>query len=168
MVPEDPLYAPSLNIRVRDDRKIHKPLLGNRSLSLGPFIPWTSAKPPSEADTELKVVKEIPGAPKEEPKQEEVTKKLLTLVQIFKSIFFFKELKEIKIDIPEPDLPTDENAPLLGPQGQKINLRDLRNQMIRLTKQKTAPPVAESVPHGVEGKTKQRKDVIQPIFFRCS
>lgn len=72
-VPEDPLYAPSLNIRVFDDRVISKPNIATRSLSLASWYPWNKDPLPSvEQDTEIKVVNEIPGAPKEAPKEEQV------------------------------------------------------------------------------------------------
>ncbi len=64
-IPENPLFAPPLNIRVYDDRLILKPLVALRSIPLSPFIPWAQ---PSEQDLAVlnenirKPVDQIPGA----------------------------------------------------------------------------------------------------------
>lgn len=68
-----------------------------------------------------------------------------------KLCFFFQKhqlQEEVKIEIPEPEY--DETQPLLSPGGEKLDIRELRNQMIRNLKDKTTS-VAETVPKGLEG-----------------
>jgi hypothetical protein len=64
-VPENQLFAPPINIKVKDDRLIHQPLVATRSISMTPFIPWTPEEPIVREDV-TPVVDKIPGA-KEEP-----------------------------------------------------------------------------------------------------
>lgn len=68
-IPENPLFAPPINLLVYDDRVIHKPLIAFRSLSTAHFIPWENVQVVQE-DAPV-VVKEIPGAPLEERKPAE-------------------------------------------------------------------------------------------------
>eukprot|EP01114_Cavostelium_apophysatum_P012665 TRINITY_DN2890_c0_g1_i2.p1 TRINITY_DN2890_c0_g1~~TRINITY_DN2890_c0_g1_i2.p1 ORF type:complete len:2032 (+),score=608.70 TRINITY_DN2890_c0_g1_i2:72-6098(+) len=43
-IPEDVMFAPPINIKVIDDRLVYKPIVGVRSISTTPFIPWNSGE----------------------------------------------------------------------------------------------------------------------------
>lgn len=64
-VPDNRIYAPPINIKVYDDRLIHKPLIATRSISMSPFIPWdqdTDALKALNQENFKPTVDKIPGA----------------------------------------------------------------------------------------------------------
>jgi hypothetical protein len=84
-VPEDPLFAPPINIKVYDERLLgaYKPLVAARSFSMLPFLPWKdqvkmdeNMKKQLESAQEdtLQKVEKIPGSAyiKEDPKTSEI------------------------------------------------------------------------------------------------
>lgn len=75
-IPKDPLFAPSINVRVFDDRMVHKPLVGTRSIGIAPFVTFYGRKKQLEdleADLPKSVdLEDIPGAKLIKPEDNQV------------------------------------------------------------------------------------------------
>eukprot|EP01119_Soliformovum_irregulare_P020127 TRINITY_DN648_c0_g1_i1.p1 TRINITY_DN648_c0_g1~~TRINITY_DN648_c0_g1_i1.p1 ORF type:complete len:1282 (+),score=464.21 TRINITY_DN648_c0_g1_i1:141-3986(+) len=140
-IPEDKLYSVPLNIKVYDDRLITKPMVAYRSLSLTPFLPWTSPPTMEELDENApKMVTEIPGAAlaaKETPAEDHVI-----------------------LDLPS-DATTEEDVKkglLEAASDAAPDLLDIRNNLIKSLAERTLPEVAESF---LPGSSEEKEEVVE-------
>jgi len=138
-IPEDPLFAPPINIQVYDDRVIHKPLVAFRSLNSAQFIPWQKVEVVPENTPP--VVENIPGA----SQLSEETKKQASETNLVGS-----DLK-VNVELQDPtqlDLDTLHLTPQEREEREAINER--MKKLEQMSKARTVPDVPESFVQGAE------------------
>ena len=69
-LPLNPLYSPTVNVRIYDSRSITKPLIATTAIPLGPFMPWSNLERKRENLPPL--VDSIPGAIDENGENDEI------------------------------------------------------------------------------------------------
>eukprot|EP00027_Filamoeba_sp_ATCC50430_P012373 CAMPEP_0168566368 /NCGR_PEP_ID=MMETSP0413-20121227/14383_1 /TAXON_ID=136452 /ORGANISM="Filamoeba nolandi, Strain NC-AS-23-1" /LENGTH=1321 /DNA_ID=CAMNT_0008598385 /DNA_START=51 /DNA_END=4013 /DNA_ORIENTATION=- len=164
-VPENPLFAPPINIQVYDDRKIVRPLAGLRTISISPFVSWynmsaeNAGKGMDEGNTP--VVDSIPGASliKEEAPKEKPVETKVDLTSV-----------DEEEEGPSPGTSATDTSSLLGSKKKqedpgKLPVDKKKMLLKGLAEKRTKPDVAESLPEGISQEDlEEPKKVERPVM----
>jgi len=136
-VPLDPLFAPPINIKIYDDRLIHHPLGGTRSISLASYIPWKAKAAEEHSEDIPPAIEGIPGA-----KDEKETER--------------KEERAESVVLDMPEEKEDVAMSLLAKENP--GLTETASKLMNIIGERTAPEVKESFPVGFEAVEEKKKD----------